>query len=101
MTQPTTHITTFGGLMSAAFVDNIRELDTRQPGAAPLAFRHRRRHPRPCSSFDNRSGRPGVRRCPSCRMVSTVLTSTRPNPRNTSHPAHAVIPSGTKRSEAQ
>jgi hypothetical protein len=43
MTQPTTHITTSGGLISAAFIDNIRELDTRQPGAAPLAFRHRRR----------------------------------------------------------
>jgi hypothetical protein len=28
MTQPTTHITTSAGLISAAFIDNIRELDT-------------------------------------------------------------------------
>jgi hypothetical protein len=97
MTAATTHITNSGGLISAAFIDNIRELDTRQPGAAPLAFRHGRRHPRPCSSFDNRSSRPTITRCPSCRMVSTAPTSTRPNPRNASHPAHAVIPTGTER----
>lgn len=38
MTQPTTHITTSGGLISAAFVENVRELDTRQRGTEPESF---------------------------------------------------------------
>lgn len=38
MTEPTTHITTSGGLISAAFIDNIREPRTRQPGTEPEAF---------------------------------------------------------------
>jgi hypothetical protein len=31
MTQPTTHITTSGGLISAAFIDTVLELRTRRP----------------------------------------------------------------------
>jgi hypothetical protein len=38
MTQPGTHITTSGGLISAAFIDNIRELDSRQRGTEPASF---------------------------------------------------------------
>jgi hypothetical protein len=38
MTIPTTHITTSGGLISAAFIENIRELGTRQRGIEPESF---------------------------------------------------------------
>jgi hypothetical protein len=38
MPDTTTHITTSGGLISAVFIDNIRELDTRQPGTEPESF---------------------------------------------------------------
>ena len=37
MTTPT-HITTSGGLISAAFIENIRELSTRQRGVEPSSF---------------------------------------------------------------
>jgi len=33
-----THITTCGGLISAAFIENIRELRTRQNGTEPTSF---------------------------------------------------------------
>ena len=33
-----THITTSGGLISAAFIENIRELGGRQPGIEPASF---------------------------------------------------------------
>jgi hypothetical protein len=39
MTDTTTHITTSGGLITAAFIENIRELDTRQRGTEPESFR--------------------------------------------------------------
>ena len=35
MPETTTHITTSGGLISAAFIENIRELGTRQRGIEP------------------------------------------------------------------
>ena len=38
MPESTTHITTSGGLISAAFVENIRELGTRQRGIEPESF---------------------------------------------------------------
>ena len=38
MTQPTTHITPSGGLISAAFIGTIRELDSRQRGTEPESF---------------------------------------------------------------
>ena len=38
MADTTTHITTSGGLISAAFIDNIRELETQQPGTEPESF---------------------------------------------------------------
>lgn len=31
------HITTFGGLISAAFIENIRELGSRQRGVEPAS----------------------------------------------------------------
>jgi hypothetical protein len=37
MPEPTTHITTSGGLISAAFIHNIRELETRQRETSPGA----------------------------------------------------------------
>jgi len=47
MTQSTTHITTSGGLISAAFIDNIREPRTRQPGTGPESFAMPGRPPTP------------------------------------------------------
>jgi hypothetical protein len=47
MPDTTTHITTSGGLISAAFIDNIRELDTRQPGTEPQSFAMPGRPPTP------------------------------------------------------
>lgn len=38
MAEPTTHITTSGGLISTAFAYNIRELGTRQRGIEPESF---------------------------------------------------------------
>jgi len=38
MAEPTTHITTSGGLISTAFIENIRELGTRQRGIEPESF---------------------------------------------------------------
>ena len=38
MASPTTHITTSGGLMSAAFIENVRELGSRQRGVEPESF---------------------------------------------------------------
>lgn len=34
----TTHITTSGGLLSSTFIENVRELRTRQPGTGPETF---------------------------------------------------------------
>jgi len=47
MPDTTTHITTSGGLISAAFIENIRELDTRQPGTEPESFAMPGRPPTP------------------------------------------------------
>jgi hypothetical protein len=47
MTDATTHITTSGGLISAAFIDTIRELDTRQPDTEPESFAMPGRPPTP------------------------------------------------------
>jgi hypothetical protein len=38
MPNPTTHITTSGGLISDAFIENIRELGSRQRGVEPTSF---------------------------------------------------------------
>jgi len=38
MSRSTTHITTSGGLISAAFIENIREPGSRQRGVAPASF---------------------------------------------------------------
>jgi hypothetical protein len=50
MIDATTHITTSGGLISAAFIDTIRELDTRQPGTEPESFAMPGRPPTPSRS---------------------------------------------------
>ena len=39
MTNTTTHITTSGGLISAAFIEQIREADARLRGLAPETFK--------------------------------------------------------------
>ena len=39
MTHTTTHITTSGGLISAAFIERIREADARLRGLAPETFK--------------------------------------------------------------
>jgi hypothetical protein len=38
MPNPQTHITTSGGLISAAFIETIREPESRQPGTEPASF---------------------------------------------------------------
>ena len=38
MTETTTHITTSGGLISAAFIENVREPGSRQRGVGPASF---------------------------------------------------------------
>jgi hypothetical protein len=38
MTSPPTHITTSGGLISAAFIENIRGPVSRQRGTEPESF---------------------------------------------------------------
>jgi hypothetical protein len=36
--MPATHITTSGGLISAAFIENVREVGSRQRGVEPALF---------------------------------------------------------------
>ncbi|MFW6115920.1 MAG: Eco57I restriction-modification methylase domain-containing protein, partial [Chloroflexota bacterium] len=47
MTDSITHITSSGGLISAAFIQNIRELDSHQPGTEPESFSMPGRPPTP------------------------------------------------------